>query len=66
MDAFGVSINPIAEGNQVYEADARTYYLGLVMKWVCFHWAPCMAKPNMDYIKRVRLILVQIMPLTII
>ena len=66
MDAFGVSINPIAEGNQVYEADARTYYLGLVMKWVCFHWAPCMAKPNMDYIKRVRLILVRIMPLVTI
>lgn len=28
MDAIGESINPLEEGNQVYEADARTYYLG--------------------------------------
>jgi hypothetical protein len=28
MDAIGESINPLEEGNQVYEADARTYYVG--------------------------------------
>ena len=29
MDSIGESINPLEEGNQVYEADARTYYIGL-------------------------------------
>ena len=29
MYAFGESINPLEEGNRVYEVDARTYYLGV-------------------------------------